>query len=107
MIKSVSTVNGSFLNFGNGTKKTESIEAFKERPIKPYVDSFVKNSKKSAPILAGITVLWALIDKSTKKIPLPKALINNFGLFFLPVLASSSLLLSLTENRKPINEKNN
>lgn len=66
----------------------------------PYVDSFVKNAKETAPILLGLTALWSLLDYGTGKISMAKSVRNNIAFFFAPILIVSSALVAGIENKK-------
>ena len=66
----------------------------------PYMDSFVKNAKDTAPILLGLTALWSLLDYGTGKISMAKSVRNNIAFFFAPILIVSSALVAGIENKK-------
>ena len=87
-------------NINKNTKKQDSaFSKFK----KNYTDSFLKHSKETAPVLLGVTSLWATLDYGTRKIPITKAIKNNLLYFFFPVLILSSGILAGIDN----NSKNN
>lgn len=67
---------------------------------KSYMDSFIRNSKETAPILLGLTGLWSLLDYGTGKISMGKAIKNNLAFFFAPVLIVSSSVMAGIENKK-------
>lgn len=101
MINKVSQVS-----FSNGAKSSTSIKQKANNHLNtqknPYVDSFVKNAKETAPILLSLTGLWSLLDYGTGKISMAKSLRNNLAFFFIPVLTVSSALVAGIENKKPL-----
>lgn len=99
MIQKVSHVS-SFPTFQKSndskTKEKRTISSDK----KAYMDSFIKNTKESAPMLLGLTALWSVLDYGTGKAPISKVLTNNILCFFAPVLLFSSALMASIENKK-------
>ena len=89
MIQKVSHVS-SFPTF----QKADDSKIKEKRTInldkKAYMDSFIKNTKESAPMLLGLTALWSVLDYGTGKAPISKVLTNNILCFFAPVLLFSS-----------------
>lgn len=67
---------------------------------KSYMDSFVRNSKETAPILLGLTALWSALDYGSGKVTMAKSLKNNIAYFFTPVWIVSSALTAGIENKK-------
>ena len=71
MIQKVSHVS-SFPTFQKSndskTKEKRTISSDK----KAYMDSFIKNTKESAPMLLGLTALWSVLDYGTGKAPISK-----------------------------------
>jgi len=105
MIQRVSTPSNNTPSFKKSSEKpTEHIND-KINRVSPYVDSFISNAKQSTPMFLGVTALWAVFDKSSRKIPLKKAFMNNLKGFFVPVILISSALLSFVENKKPSKDK--
>ncbi len=99
MIQKVSQINSfqSFYGEKNAThKEKKTLSADK----KAYMDSFIKNTKESAPMLLGITALWSVLDYGAGKAPISKTLANNLAFFFAPVLLLSSALIAGIENKK-------
>lgn len=99
MIQKVSQMS-SFSTF-----KSTNVQKTKERKTissdkKAYMDSFIKNTKESAPMLLGLTALWSVLDYGTGKAPISKVLTNNILCFFAPVLIFSSALMAGIENKK-------
>lgn len=105
MIQRVSIPNNSKNSLKQTRQSGKTIVSTQLNTVKPYIDSFVKNTKKSTPAIAGFTAFWTLVDKSSKNISLKKAVTNNIKGFFIPVLVGSSVLLSVIENKK--SQKNN
>ena len=85
MIQKVSqaTFSPSFLK--NNKIKKENNPA-REARRNAYVDSFVKHTKESAPMLLGLTALWSALDFGAGKGSMSKIMINNLAFFFAPVL---------------------
>lgn len=100
MIQRVSIANNSTSSLKQNKQAGKAIAAKQLNTAKPYVDSFVKNAKKSTPAIASLTALWTLVDKSAKNIPFSKALTSNIKGFFIPVVVGSSILLAIIENKK-------
>ncbi len=100
MIQRVSIPNNSTSSFKKNKQAVKTVAAKQINTAKPYVDSFVKNAKKSTPAIASLTAFWTLVDKSSKNISFSKSLTNNIKGFFIPVVVGSSVLLSLIENKK-------
>ena len=99
MIKSVSTISfGEKSNLKQVGKKIAS--PFKNPYVKQYSDCFIKHSKESAPMLLGLTALWAALDYGTGKVSVSKSIKNNLKSFFLPVLLVSSAFLATVETQK-------
>ncbi|MCD7739748.1 MAG: hypothetical protein LUH11_00140 [Candidatus Gastranaerophilales bacterium] len=101
MITRVSGAKGEFVPVfkQNGiTKENSGVK--KENTAKPYIDSFVKHSKKSAPWLLCAAAVLTAADCASKKIPVKKSIKNNVLGFFAPVLICSSAILSAVENKK-------
>ncbi len=99
MIQKVSqfSYSPSFSNAKDSTqkeKKTISIDK------NAYMDSFIKQTKESAPMLLGLTALWSVLDYGTGKAPISKVLANNLAFFFAPVLLFSSAMVAGIENKK-------
>lgn len=103
MIQRVSIPNNSANSLKQNKQSGKMFINNKINMAKPYVDSFVKNSKKTAPVMAGLTAVWTAVDHTSKKLPLKKALTNNLKGFFLPVVLGSSVLLAVIENKKTRN----
>ncbi len=84
------------------TKKNKAASMLKKGmdTVKTYTDSFVKHTKKSVPILFGMTIVWAIAGCNDKR-PFKTAFKNNIKNFFVPVLLLSSVLLMILENKKP------
>ena len=72
----------------------------------PYVDSFVKNSIESTPLLLAVSGGWAAYDIIFQKVPVRKSLARNLLGFFLPVMLVSSSILSVVENKKTSKRSN-
>ncbi len=104
MIKNISQNKIFFTsqNVVNNEKKQNSYQPASPAIVK-YADSFVKNAGKSTPVLLSMTLLWSFIDKNSTAIPLKKAFVRNMKGFFLPVLISSSALITYFENKKTKN----
>lgn len=68
-----------------------------EKIDKP-MDSFVKHSVESAPVLLGLSSLWALVESKTSKIPFKDTLKTNLIGFFVPTLLITSTILAVVEN---------
>lgn len=103
MIKKVSATE-SKRSFPKEIKeKIKRSNATLKREIKerPYVDSFIKHAKDSAPVLLLITGFLSVVDHSSKKMKLTKTFKNNLFGFFAPVSIVSSAVLSILENKKP------
>ncbi len=107
MITSVYIKNNSVPVFGQIQKNKENSEIRKENSSKTYLDSFIKNSKQSAPLLLGFTAILSAADCAAKKIPIMTSIKNNILGFFAPVLISSSAILSAVENKKNPEKNNN
>ncbi len=105
MIQRVSAPSNNTPSFKKSFEKPSERINDKVNHVSPYIDSFVSNAKQSTPMLLGVTALWALFDKSSRKIPLKKAFMNNLKGFFIPVILISSALLSFIENKKPSEDK--
>ncbi len=70
-----------------------------------FADSFAKHTVDSAPMLFSLTTVWALMEKAAKKISFTKAFANNIKYYFVPVILTSSAVLSAIENKERL--KNN
>ena len=99
MIQKVSAGNSYIRTAKTGNSKADSPLKKGMDTVKTYTDSFVKHTKKSAPIIFGLTTIWAIADRS-EQLPFKKAFTNNLKNFFVPVLVMSSALLTIIENKK-------
>lgn len=104
MIHGVSMTNNRIPFSQDNKQKLSNTSAFNK--VTPFVDSFVKNSIDSTPMLLAITGGWTAYDVISKKSTLPKALTNNFLGFFAPVMLISSTILSVVENKKTSKSSN-
>ena len=97
MIQKISGIGNIVFKGNENTGKNN------KQTIKPkqnsYIDSFVKNSVKSAPMLLALTGVWSIFDNKVSKIPFQKAFVNNIVSFCAPVLVLSSAGLALLENK--------
>ena len=104
MIQSVSMTN-SRVSFSQD-KKSKLSDNIKSGKMAPYVDSFVKNSIESTPMLLAVSGGWTAYDIIFQKNTVSKSLARNFLGFFLPVMLVSSSILSVVENKKPSKRTN-
>ena len=104
MIQSVSMINNR-VSFSQD-KKLKLSDNIKSSKIAPYVDSFVKNSIESTPMLLAVSGGWTAYDIIFQKVPVRKSLAHNFLGFFLPVMLVSSSILSVVENKKTSKSSN-
>ncbi len=98
MIQGVSSVqpdvNINLINKERTEKKTSNTSSF----VRNYTDSFVRNTKQSAPVLFGLTIAWSVLDKAMRSIPMKKSFTNNLVNFFAPVLLVSSAVVAGIES---------
>ena len=104
MIQRVSMTNNK-VSFSQNTKQNSS-NTVKTSKITPYVDSFVKNSVDSTPMLLAVTGAWTAYDILSQKAPWKKAIKHNVMGFFVPVMLVSSSILSIVENKKTSKSSN-
>lgn len=104
MIQSVSMINNK-VSFSQD-KKPKLSDNIKSSKMAPYVDSFVKNSIESTPMLLAVSGGWTAYDIIFQKVPVRKSLAHNFLGFFLPVMLVSSSILSVVENKKTSKSSN-
>lgn len=100
MINKVSMISFSAVN--SAQKRGEKPKnTFSKKSANPYMDSFIKNAKETAPILLALTGLWSLLDFGSGKVSMAKSLKNNLAYFFTPILVFSSAVVAIIENKKP------
>ena len=104
MIQKVSMANNR-VSFSQDNKKPLS-DAAKTSKVTPYVDSFVKNAADSTPMLLAVTGAWTAYDVLSHNCKLKQALTRNILGFFVPVIAISSTILSIVENKKTSKSSN-
>ena len=105
MIQKVSQI--AFTPSFSKTDKSKTEGKEKSNFLKnPYVDSFVKHTKESAPMLLGLTALWSALDFGAGKGPMSKVMLNNLAFFFTPVLIVSSSIMAGIENKKTSKSSN-
>lgn len=100
MIKVVGSNSQSPVFTKNINQKTKKQDSSFTEFKKNYTDSFIKHSKETAPVLLGVTSLWAALDYGSRKIPVTKAIKNNLLYFFFPLLILSSGVLAGIDNSK-------
>ncbi len=99
MIQKVSQATFS-PSFSKNNKIKKENNPAREARRNAYVDSFVKHTKESAPMLLGLTALWSALDFGAGKGSMSKIMINNLAFFFAPVLIVSSSIMAGIENKK-------
>ena len=104
MINSISQLNCNTMSFRQQRNYGNSNNTLKEKAV-VFADSFAKHTVNSAPMLFSLTTVWALMEKSAKKISFSKAFANNVKNYFVPVILTSSIVLSIIENKERL--KNN
>lgn len=65
-----------------------------------YLDSFAKQSEKSAPILMGLSSLSTVLEMKEKNLPVKKAMKNVLMKFYFPILIISSGIIAGIEVKK-------
>lgn len=101
MIQKVSaTPKTAPVNAQNKKQSKKPKEPLLNDTQKSYMDSFVRNSKETAPILLGLTALWSLLDYGSGKVSMAKSIKNNLAFFFAPILIVSSSIIAGIENKK-------
>ena len=104
MIQGVSMTNNR-ISFAK-ENKSKVVNTIKSSKMAPYVDSFIKNSIESTPMLLAVSGGWTAYDIIFQKKSVAKSLSHNFLGFFLPVMLVSSSILSVFENKKTSKSSN-
>lgn len=105
MIQKVSQVTFA-PSFSKNNKVKKEGNPIKDSRKNAYVDSFVKHTKESAPMLLGLTALWSALDFGAGKGSMSKIMLNNLAFFFTPVLIVSSSIMAGIENKKTSKSSN-
>lgn len=100
MIQNVSLKQNYNPTFKQAFKKPEINEKIRNNKQLKFVDSFVKQSAKSAPALFGLTYLWSYMDMKTKGIQIKDTLKTNVKNFFVPALVASSLIIAAIDTKQ-------
>lgn len=97
-----SSVNGK--NNFRGTVENGMPENIKRK--ERFGDIFIKNAIDRAPLLLLITGGFTAIDNLIRKVPVKKAIKNNFKWVFAPILVITSFASAIGE-KKQLNKESN